>query len=307
MHWATAIPFVICYSTALILITVYNPNPARPLRWLVSWTHRLSGLCLLLAPLGTIVRHRHEIEVHRENIAQVWRWTRDDLRWLSLIAPASFFRNIELPHQGKFNAGEKINFVVLTSSYPLYVMTGLAIWLGGAAYLAWMIHFSLATIATPLIFGHILMATVNPDTRPGLSGMITGFVDREWARHHYRIWYEKHHGKSARRVVPALDVPAPAVESTPTIVPTHAPRPHISPVAPRSIASAPQAAASRATSAVPGRTSPGRTQTAVTVSRTWLACLDCISRRERTGTDGERRAAPDCLACALEAGAQVIR
>ncbi len=211
IHWATALPFIVCYTTALVLIAVYNPNPTRPFRSLVSLIHRMSGLCLLVAPLVTIVRHRDDIGLHRANLAAVWRWTRDDVRWLSLIVPASFSRNIRLPHQGKFNAGEKINFLVLTSTYPLYAMTGLAIWFGLSAYLAWMVHFSLATLATPLIIGHILMATVNPDTRPGLAGMITGLVDREWAKHHYHHWYEEHYG--ARQHDPgdaAVDVAAAA-------------------------------------------------------------------------------------------------
>jgi len=36
------------------------------------------------------------------------------------------------------------------------------------------------------------MALVNPGTRVGLSGMITGHVDREWAKHHYTSWYRDH-------------------------------------------------------------------------------------------------------------------
>lgn len=36
------------------------------------------------------------------------------------------------------------------------------------------------------------MALVNPDTRRGLNGMITGSVDRHWASHHYGRWYREH-------------------------------------------------------------------------------------------------------------------
>ena len=65
----------------------------------------------------------------------------------------------------------------------------------------------LAAIATPLLLGHVFMATVNPDTRPGLRGMITGFVDREWARHHYHLWYVAHF--EASRGVVARDAEVP--------------------------------------------------------------------------------------------------
>jgi cytochrome b subunit of formate dehydrogenase len=32
------------------------------------------------------------------------------------------------------------------------------------------------------------MALVNPTTRAALRGMLSGEVDREWARHHYPRW-----------------------------------------------------------------------------------------------------------------------
>ena len=67
---------------------------------------------------------------------------------------------------------------------------------------------SVAVVATPLILGHIFMATVNPETRVGLSGMISGFVDRQWARHHYAHWYREHYGELERgpAVPAALEV-----------------------------------------------------------------------------------------------------
>jgi hypothetical protein len=95
----------------------------------------------------------------------------------------------------------------LTASYPLYIITGLLIWLPGVAFASWMVHLSLAALATPLILGHVFMATVNPDTRVGLSGMISGYVDRHWARHHYRHWYNEHFW----HLHVATDAPAEAI------------------------------------------------------------------------------------------------
>ena len=231
VHWALAIPFMVCYTTALILVAVYNPNPARPFRQIVSWTHRLSGTCLFAFPLWTLVRHRHDAAIHLHNIRQVWRWTLDDVKWLCLIGPASVYRKISLPHQGKFNAGEKINFMSVSSTYSIYILTGLGIWFGVAPYLCWLVHFSLAVTATPLILGHILMATVNPDTRPGLSGMISGFVDREWAKHHYHRWYQEHFGHRpvvARPVAHATcDKTRPEAPVEPVVTLSEKPRPAV--------------------------------------------------------------------------------
>lgn len=52
----------------------------------------------------------------------------------------------------------------------------------------------MALIATPFMLGHIFMATINPSTRKGLPGMFLGWVDREWARHHYTAWYREWFG-----------------------------------------------------------------------------------------------------------------
>jgi len=220
LHWAIAIPFMVCYVTAAMLVVVYNPNPARPLRWLFSWIHRASGLCLVTLPPLAVAWHWRDFRTHLHNVRWGWKWTLDDVRWLVLTGPATFNPRISLPRQGKFNAGEKINFIAVMCTYPVYVVTGLMIWLSGVPFLSWIVHVSTAAfVATPLMLGHIFMALVNPDTRVGLSGMLTGFVDRQWARHHYRHWYDQTFEMcpdvdetAAEAAVPALSPVEPAEE-----------------------------------------------------------------------------------------------
>ncbi|HEY3380972.1 MAG TPA: cytochrome b/b6 domain-containing protein [Vicinamibacterales bacterium] len=220
LHWALAIPFTICYQTALILVLVYNAHPGLPLRQVVSLIHRTSGVCLAFLPLLVVLWHRREFRIHLQNIHGAWRWTLADLKWLVLMGPAAISRRVSLPHQGKFNAAEKINFMFLMATYPVYIVTGFTIWFLKPAFVSWLVHFTIAAGATPLVFGHIFMATVNADTRAGLKGMITGFVDRQWARHHYRLWYDEVHGSSSDTVaadaaLPALVPPVTAAEPEP--------------------------------------------------------------------------------------------
>jgi formate dehydrogenase subunit gamma len=210
LHWAIAVPFLISYTTAAILVLFYNPHPERPLREVVSWIHKVSGLGLILLPTLTVAKHWREWPVYLRNIREGWLWRLDDVKWLFLMGPAAINPRISLPHQGKFNAAEKINFMVLMSTYPLYIVTGVLIWLPGVALLAWLLHFSLAIAATPLMFGHMFMAIVNPETRVGLSGMFTGFVDRQWARHHYRRWYDERFGEEIAEPGAAAAAPADA-------------------------------------------------------------------------------------------------
>lgn len=238
LHWAIAVPFMVSYSTALILVTIYNLHPARPYREVFSWVHRISGIWLTVLPLWTMIRHRQDVRIYLQNVREAWGWTVDDLKWLVLMGPATISPRVKLPHQGKFNAAEKINFMTVMATYPMYIVSGVLIWLPGVALFAWLVHFSMAVIATPLLLGHIFMATVNPDTRVGLQGMISGFVSREWAKHHYRRWYDETFERNTIATPPVVQVaPQPRRLPVPPRVRSEAgPSPHAvswPPLAPR--------------------------------------------------------------------------
>jgi formate dehydrogenase subunit gamma len=196
VHWAIAIPFLICFVTAAILAFVFYWYPLHPLRSVVSWIHRLSGVGLIVLPIVAMVRGRKQFSTHLDNIRQAWVWAWDDIKWLALMGLAAISKRFTLPEQGKFNAAEKLNFMMVMTTWPLYGITGILIWLPGIAFTSWMIHISMAVLAAPLIFGHIFMAAVNPASKVGLPGMFTGYVDREWAEHHYTRWFRENFEES---------------------------------------------------------------------------------------------------------------
>jgi formate dehydrogenase subunit gamma len=86
-----------------------------------------------------------------------------------------------------------------TVGYPILAITGLILWASKIAFLSWLIHIGMAALAAPLVLGHMYMAVINRSTRAGLGGMFSGYVDREWARHHYALWYREHFGKDHRK------------------------------------------------------------------------------------------------------------
>ena len=189
LHWAIAVPVLICWITAAILVFAYNPMPLRPFRGVLSWTHRIGGVGLIVLPPLAVVRSHHDIRTHFANIKQAWIWTMSDAAWLVRMSLATVFRGIQLPEQGKFNAAEKLNFMLVMTTYPLYIITGLLMWFTNANWVAWIFHALMALVATPFILGHVYMATINRETRVGVQGMISGYVDRTWAKHHYARWY----------------------------------------------------------------------------------------------------------------------
>jgi formate dehydrogenase gamma subunit len=172
-------------------VVVYNPDPLRPYREVFSWIHRISGVCLIVFPMLAVTRGAGDFRVHLHNIRQAWSWVFDDLKWLALMGLAAVSRRISLPAQGKFNAAQKLNFMLVMSTYPLYIATGLLMWLTGAALLPWLIHFFMAIVATPFLLGHIFMATIPRSSRKAFQGMFSGFVDGDWAKHHHRRWYDE--------------------------------------------------------------------------------------------------------------------
>ena len=209
LHWCIAGPFLISMVSALILVVIYNPDRTRPYREFFSAIHRISGVALIIFPMLATLKSRGDARIHFYNIKQAWTWMFDDIKWLALMGLAAVNSRVKLPEQGKFNAAEKINFMVLMVTYPLYVATGLLMWLTRLAILSWLLHFFMALLAVPLICGHLYMALINPSSRVGLHGMITGFVDRHWAKHHYGRWYREHH-EAGEEPPPAPTASSPA-------------------------------------------------------------------------------------------------
>jgi len=191
LHWALAGPFVLLYLSAGLMFLFYGEPSPRQFRTAFSIAHRTFGVLLIVLPPLALLRGNADWRVHLENMREGWRWTAADIRWLLLFPRNALNPEIALPEQGKFNAAEKLNFMMVSTCYPLYIITGILVWLPGVAIVSYLAHYAMAVVGVPLVLGHIFMATIAPDTKVGLSGMITGQVDRSWAKHHYRRWYRE--------------------------------------------------------------------------------------------------------------------
>jgi formate dehydrogenase subunit gamma len=107
-----------------------------------------------------------------------------DRRWL-VEAPQHVLGRGTAPPAGRFNAGQKINARLVALGMGALYLTGVAQFVPGP--LAGL-HGLAAAAMGLLVAGHVYFALVDRRTRPALSGMLRGDVDRQWAVEHHPRW-----------------------------------------------------------------------------------------------------------------------
>jgi len=125
----------------------------------------------------------------------------DDRRWL-LGRPAP---------QGRFNAGQKLNFWLTAAFAVLFFVTGLLLWYGERDTRfrlpsTILVHDALMYVSVVLVLGHLFLALVFPRTRPALRGMVLGAVSEQWAREHHAKWVEAVAEQSDERLRPRTTI-----------------------------------------------------------------------------------------------------
>jgi len=157
-HWSVAsVPFDVHVGAAIVLV---------------------SGLAtLLLSPSRrTLRRTARDLTTVEDG----------DREWLR-GAPVRALRGGPAPPAGRFNAGQKVNFVLVSLGLAGLYATGLALVLFGRGPQGPLHH--LAAIAmVGVVAAHVYMGVLNPGTRHALRGMTLGDVDGEWAAHHHPRW-----------------------------------------------------------------------------------------------------------------------
>lgn len=187
-HWMTASSFIVMALTGLVIL--YGKPVLLPLigqaafsdvaGW-SAWLHMAFAVPFVIGIL-----------------AMIGLWLLDNLPtytdWVWLKRLGGFLNDDpDKPAAAKFNAGQKIVFWSV-------VLSGLALTLSGAALMfpfygldydgmqwAQLTHAVLALLLIGLILGHIYIGTVG--MVGAFDAMWSGFVDRNWAREHHKIWF----------------------------------------------------------------------------------------------------------------------
>lgn len=185
LHWSFVVPFLtLAGSGGALALRDELAFPARRVDDLVA-LHESAGVAMLVAPALVLFSGRTG-ETLRD-LAEVFRWDRDDLRWL-VLQPLAALGRAELPPAGKLNAGQKLNALLAMGLAVGLATTGVWTWQAPGALAPWFVHLALAAAWLPAFAGHLWLAVLNPGTRHALRGMVRGDVDLDWALHHHRRW-----------------------------------------------------------------------------------------------------------------------
>lgn len=207
-HWVMAISFVLLLLSGLSL---FHPSlfvlsglfgGGGNVRWLHPWV----GLVFAVSFLGLFIRF------FVQNLPEF-----TDFVWLAKLKHVLTGHDEYLPEVGKYNAGQKLVFWTQALLVPVMLVTGLALWEPGLAYveqslgfkatidqkrLAALIHAMAAVLAIVVWIIHVYAAFW---VRGTLGAMTRGTVTGGWGWRHHRKWLRKEvaAGKSDRaRVAP---------------------------------------------------------------------------------------------------------
>lgn len=182
LHWTHALAFFVLLASGLAL---YLPQLVALVgrRPLVKEIHLYTAIAWLVA-LAAIIALGDRRGL-RATFRELDLFDADDRRWLV---------GKRVP-QGRFNAGQKLNFWLTCAFAMLFALSGFLLWYGErdtrfrfASTL--LLHDGLMYVSLLLLVGHLYLSVINPATRHALRGMTIGSVSEQWARAHHTKWVE---------------------------------------------------------------------------------------------------------------------
>ena len=203
LHWFNAMVWVVELVTgaALIFSAKYQLAPAFFQRMvegifgsranLLNF-HISVGVLWILGMLPYVLFcYRRYVKGFLQNVSL----DHDDVLWLYRKTLSLVGRDVVLPPQGSYNAGQKAFGILGILASTLIMATGLImtfhplpqIWVSWSI----VVHFLAVGMVFAGLFVHIYMAAFMPNERPAFFSMFSGQVDAQYAYHHHYKWYQQ--------------------------------------------------------------------------------------------------------------------
>ena len=194
-HWLTGFSYLYCFATGLAFYSPY-------LFWMAialgggatsRFWHPWLGVLFFGATVWMHGIWRGDVEI-----------TDGDRAWLDDVGQYVTNQDDLVPPQDRFNAGQKVFYWAMFYGAILLIVSGIAMWFPEYVpfNLRWIrpimvvIHEGAALITIGAFLIHIYMGIF---LVPGsLTAMIQGWVTKDWARTHHRLWYARVSGQGPR-------------------------------------------------------------------------------------------------------------
>ncbi len=182
LHWSHAVFFIWLLITGITLFLTPKSLLGDPF---IKMVHMYASLPFILFPL--IIYLRGSISA-RNDIKELMEWAGEDINWFMAL-----LKKNRTEVRGKFNGGQKANFLMVLLLITGFVLTGSVVWMKsmfsrGFVELNFIFHDSLAIVSILLLSGHIALALYNIES---MKSIIYGKADAIWAKEHYRNWFLK--------------------------------------------------------------------------------------------------------------------
>ena len=192
-HWVHTGTFIPLVLTGLVLYTpLLAPLAQGESGTLVRLVHRMAAVGFIVLPLVYFLLEPRRLLLSLRELML----DKDSLGWAKgAVGYYLLGRHADMPPQGRFNAGEKLNGVVVVLSWGVFVVTGLAMWFGKGyipyAVLQWaVVVHDLAMIAVVCMFlVHLYLVFAHPLMWAALVSMRFGVTSASYAAEHHAKWF----------------------------------------------------------------------------------------------------------------------
>lgn len=190
-HAINAVGFLLAAGTGLVLFF-------KGLKKLSGGTrsrqlHRAGAALMIAAPFFVWGK---DWQGWRKTWKEIIHFSKEDREFLKRTPLYMLGFQVKMPPQGKFNAGQKLNFLMVTLNAAGFTLTGGLLMLRrhlpekAFPYLI-IAHDIQAIIGVCGFMAHAYLALLHPDTKPSLRAVIDGTVPVEYAMGHHALWYEE--------------------------------------------------------------------------------------------------------------------
>jgi formate dehydrogenase subunit gamma len=193
VHWLHTATFVPLALTGLVLYVPFlAPLSQGEAGQLMRLIHRGAAVIFGLLPIiYLIIQPRRLLMSLRE-----FMFDKEDIGWLKgAFGYYLLGKHTDMPPQGRFNTGEKLNGVIMVLAWITFGITGLVMWFGKGVVpptlFYWMVilHDLTMIVSVCMFLVHLYLAVAHPLMWAGLVSMRFGVTSADYAAEHHAKWY----------------------------------------------------------------------------------------------------------------------